>query len=428
MTIKLTESQLAAVDVIQRNKFTLFTGPPGSGKTTTLSHWLKDLDLSKTWCMAPTGRAAQRMMESFGEAGVSMAAKTIHASLIPIRSGYDGNGWGFYYNSEQHMPCERLIVDEMSMADNATTAALLQAVAPGTQVILIGDPDQLPPVGKGRPFLDMIESKAVPHAKLTEIHRFAGRIAHVCGRINAGKSFESSAKLNLDKNAGEFGPENLRHVERLTGNAALEALETLIGKVRDRGFDPFQDMQVIVSRNTEGPVNRKAVNERLQRLLNPNGTRIEKCPYRVGDKVMCLQNAVRETWNDIGYNNLPRKDGGSEYTANGESGSVQYVSPKEIWCRFGDSTLRFARSSWDSQVTLAYAITCHKSQGGGWPVVIYLIDDTRLNDRSLVYTAISRSKSLCLTIGRKNTLEKQIQRVSVLERKTFLREMLQGVA
>ena len=273
-------------------------------------------------------------MEAFEESGVNLQAKTIHAGLIPERTGYDGNGWGFHYNSTNYLPCERVVVDESSMIDNAIMAKLLEAIEPGTQVIFCGDPDQLPPVGKGRPFLDMIESGAVPHANLTEVFRFAGRIAHACKQINQGKGFTPSDHLDLDSNAGEFGPENLRHIERLHGGQALQTLDGVIEKMQARGFDPIKDLQVIVSRNDKGPVNREIVNERMQKLLNPDGFTMGDCPYRVGDKVMCLKNGVRETYGP-GIAGEPQKDGSSVYTANGEGGIVEHVVPKAIYCQFG---------------------------------------------------------------------------------------------
>jgi exodeoxyribonuclease V alpha subunit len=426
MAITLSESQNEAVDVLRNNRLCLFTGPPGSGKTTTLSHWMKDVDISGTRCFAPTGKAAQRMMESFGEAGVSLPATTIHCGLIPNQSGYDGSGWGFYYNESRRLPYKRIVVDESSMADNAVMSWLLQSVADGCQVILIGDPDQLPPVSKGKPFMDMIESGVVPHAKLTEIHRFAGRIAHVCQRINAGKTFTPSPKIDLDINAGEFGPENIRHVERPNGSMSLSALDAVCLKIAERGFDPIRDMQVIVSRNDQGPVNRELVNLRLQSLLNPDGFRVDNCPFRVGDNIMCLRNGMRKIQTlEFGG---PMDTKSLTYVANGESGEVEYVNESTICCRFGSDLVSFRKSSWNREVCLAYAITAHKSQGGGWPVVVYLIDETRLNDRSLIYTAISRSKTLCITIGRMSTLTGQIKRVKVRERKTFLKEMIRELS
>jgi len=425
MKIDLNEGQAAAIDVMERNKMCVFTGPPGSGKTTTLAQWLSTQNLSKTMCMAPTGRAAQRMMESFSEAGVKLGARTIHASLVPDRNGHDGNGWSFKYNRDEKLQANRIIIDETSMCDNSLMASVLEAIPPGAQVILVGDPDQLPPVGKGRPFLDMINSGSIPHAKLTEIHRFAGRIAHVCQKINRGQSFETSPSVDMGVKAGPHGPENLRHLERKNGIESFKTMKTLVQKIQDRGFDPIHDMQVIVTLNDTGIVPRSSANRILQELLNPNGKRISDCPFRVGDKVMCLKNGTRKTENAEGWGDLPAEDGSATYVANGESGLVEFVDKKAIWVRFSGQRIRFTRAMWNSQVTLAYAITVHKSQGGGWPVVIFLIDDATISDRSLTYTAISRSKKLCFTIGRMDLINKHIREIKVKGRKTFLKEMLQ---
>lgn len=434
MTFQLSKSQLAACDVLENNRFVLFTGPPGSGKTTSLAHWLHTQDTFSTGCLAPTGRASQRMEEAFLESGLRLGASTIHAGLIPDRNGHDGKGWGFQHNRENPLPYDRVIVDETSMVDTQLMAALLEAIAHGSQIILCGDPDQLAPVGKGKPFLDMIESKRVAHAELTEVFRYAGRLAHVCQAINRGERFEPSSQFNLDMDAGEFGPENLKHIERRQPHQALETLDDVIPRMIARGFDPLDDIQVIVSRNTAGGLNREMVNERLQQLLNPNGKTTDDCPFRVGDKVMCLRNGTRKTFiydkeeaerTDGVYE--PGETGTSVYTANGEGGVVEHVYKRAIYCRFGQSLISFPRGAWRSQVCLAYAITVHKSQGGGWPCVIFLIDDTRMCDRSLIYTAISRAKKACITIGRMEVLRRQIKKVSIQRRKTFLKEYLMGV-
>lgn len=424
MSISLTQEQLDAVEVINDNNLVLFTGPPGAGKTTTLSHWLKSVDdLQNTWCFAPTGRAAQRMMEAFDECGVRMHAKTIHAGLIPDRSGYDGNGWTFYYNKNNKIPCDRVVVDEFSMMDDAMCRSLFEAIEPGTHVVLIGDPCQLPPVGKGKPFINMIESGAIPHAKLTTVHRFAGRIAQVCQQINAGRTITPSPRLDLDKNASEIGPENFRHVECRTAIDSLITLDKVLAKVAERGFSLKNDVQVIVTRNDKGGVNRQLVNDRLQSLINPKGFSVRDCPFRKGDRVMCLQNGLRDTWAING--SYPESTGCNRYVANGESGVVVYVDIKSILVDFGDGHLiKFTSGQWRGQICLAYAITTHKSQGGGFPVAIYMIDDTMLVDRALTYTAVSRAKRMCFSIGSLSLMQRQVQKVSVDSRKTFLKEML----
>jgi exodeoxyribonuclease V alpha subunit len=182
------------------------------------------------------------------------------------------------------------------MVANAECSWLLSAIKPGTQVVFIGDDHQLPPVGKGKPFSDMIKSGVFPHAHLTEVHRYAGRIAHVCEAIRNRKKIVPSPALDLSLEAGEFGPENYRHIECPNSLEILQAMDELCGRMRDRGYDPVKDMQVIVTRNDKGGINRLKVNARLQQLLNPDGAQFSGCPFRIGDKVICKRNGNRDTY------------------------------------------------------------------------------------------------------------------------------------
>lgn len=426
MADKPSSEQEAAIRLLENNKLSLLTGGPGRGKTFTLAHWVKQTSDIETWCFAPTGKAAQQMMLAFAKSGIHLSAKTIHSGLIPTRTGYDGRGWEFNYNADNPLPCQRVIVDENSMIDVPTFSWLLDAISYDTKVVLVGDPDQLPPVGKGKPFIDLINSGLVPHAHLTEIHRFAGRIAHVCDQVNRGEKITTSPKLDLDVNASEIGPENLRHFEKRNPAQSLDTLDKLVEKMKDRGYSPISDIQVLVARNTEGALNRVAVNTRMQKLVNPDGYTIKDCPYRVGDRVMCLKNGLYKCFELVDWGtrgdvvNLNRPT----YIANGETGVVTHIDSKAIYVNFGNAMVEFTKAGWTSMVTLAYAITTHKSQGATIPVVIYMIDDTRLVDRSLVYTALSRSKEICLTVGMISTLNKQIKNVKVDKRKTFMQEIL----
>lgn len=422
--VQLTKSQLDAVTILKSSNLSLLTGGGGTGKTTTLAEWVKQTPKRLTFCYAPTGKAAQRMQEAFSEAGVNLDSRTIHSGLIPDRCGYDGRGWTFRYNAENQLLCDRVIIDESSMIDISAMSWLLAAIRPGTQVVLVGDDFQLPPVGKGCPFKDMIESGKFPHANLTEVHRFAGRIAHVCGAIRKGKTFEAAKRLNLDRDAGEYGPDNYIHLERRSSSDILYVMDALMDKVRGYGFDPVEDVQVIVTRNDAGGLSRKVVNPRLQHLLNPKGESYSKCPFKVGDKVVCKRNATRDTF--ALYGSRQEKDGSVCYVANGEDGIVRAINDRAIFVQFRDGIVSFSRGGWGNEVVLGYALTCHSSQGSGWPVVVYLIDDCRLNDRNLVYTGLSRPKKLLFTVGQMNALRGQLRRSQLKQRKTFLKEMLCG--
>jgi exodeoxyribonuclease V alpha subunit len=423
--LTLTESQEKAVTLIQNSRFSLLTGGGGTGKTTLLAEYIKRTPGVPTFCFAPTGKAAQRMMEAFSECGVDLRAKTIHSGLIPTRVGYDGLGWQFEYNSDNYLPADRVFVDETSMLAGAETSWLFAAIRPGCQVVMIGDDYQLSPVGKGKPLKDMIESKAFPHAHLTEVHRYAGRIAHVCKSVRLGKKIEPSPKLDLEPDASQDGPENYRHLERFRGPQILETMDLMLKRMEDRGFDPIKDVQVIVTRNKAGDLNRNTVNHRLQELLNPNGHRIPKCLFRVGDKVICKKNKHRVTWHTLDGIRM-EKDHGQTYVANGEDGIVVHLEEKAIFVHHAGGVVKYTKPGWEKEVVLGYALTCHSTQGSGWPVAIYLVDDCTLNDRNLVYTGFSRPKKILLSIGQLGVLNRQILKSKLDDRKTFLSELYTG--
>ena len=420
-TIKLTEEQERAATILKGSRIALLTGGPGVGKTTTFSQVARTFDLTQTACCAPTGRAAQRMTEALQESGLgSVSACTIHTLLKPQRNGHDKRGWGFFYDQHNRLPVKVIIADEVSMIDNQMFNALLSAARDEAKIILIGDPDQLPPVGVGAGLRDCIDSETIPHARLTQVHRFAGRIAHVCKSINRGEKWMPSPKLDDSPDAGPFGPENMKHIEHRDPAAAVKDMSKVIDLlVTARGMDPRNDLQVLCSRNDQGPMSRKVLNQVLQQQLNAKGESLEGVPFRVSDKVMCLQNGMRESFD---------RDGGKlgqVYVANGEQGIIVSINKKEVMVKFGvsdTSLVKFPRATWENQLTLSYAITVHKAQGGGWKCCLYMVDEARHVDRSLIYTGISRAKQLCVTIGRKHMLDLQCQRVNLEARKTFLAE------
>lgn len=399
----------------------LLTGLPGTGKSFSLARLVSLLPPDRVALAAPTGRAAIRIMESLAEYGHDLHASTIHSLLQITRNGHDGNGWGFLHNEHNPLPVDFVIIDESSMIPNSLMASLLSAIRPGACVLFIGDPNQLPPVGAGRPFLDMIEA-GLPHGHLNEVHRFAGRIAQVCKAINDGKPWQPSEQVDLEP-ANGF-PENLRHIERFNPAQQIDALKTVIDRVvNKRGFDAIWDMQVLCAVNDKSPVCRTKLNEVLQELLNPNGERLERNPFRVGDKMMVLKNGFRtEHWFDEKPSVLME-----HYLANGEIGRVEHISEHWIAAQFSGRSqlIRFDRNEW-TDVTLAYACTVHKAQGAGFPVVIVMIDGSGgagfVCSRSHHYTAISRSAKLCVTIGKKSVMADHCKRVDTERRKTFLTE------
>ena len=334
------------------------------------------------------------------------------------------------------------------MMDTSLAASLLAARAPGARVMLIGDVQQLSPVGHGAPLRDLIAA-GLPYGELTEIRRNAGRIVRCCHGIIDKHRFEPSPKLDL---AAE-SPENLLHVERRDPEQQIEMVKAMLEKFRigaklgERAINPVWDCQVVVPVNEKSPLARKRLNGILQGFLNPSGERIEGSPFRVGDKIVCGKNGwvpvqePRFPHLEAGLWNQDTKDGRC-YVANGEQAAVLAVFPRYTVARLwtpnrivripkGDS---YADDNGEAQETgcnwdLAYALSVHKSQGSQWPVVITLADSypgaRMLCDRCFWYTALSRAETLAITVGQREVIEAAIQKSHLWQRKTFLKETIQ---
>lgn len=415
----ISDHQREQISFAMRGNIGLFSGGPGTGKTHTIGRLLKAIQqtskhLYSVRVLAPTGKAAQRMTESLNDAELSIHATTIHVGLVPSRGGHDGKGWGFFHCESNPIEADLIIIDESSMIDISLMSSLLSAIKPGCKLLLVGDPFQLAPVGRGCPFSDMIKA-GMPHGHLTETHRFAGRIATVCEQINAGERWSPSKTIDLDSDY----PENMRHVE---STDVMKSIEDLLVRLKSRGFDPMRDVQVICATNDT----RERFNERLQLLLNPTGEIVEGCKFRTGDKVICLRNQFATNYQDPDDDDDDYTEGQS-YVANGEIGTVRKTSKSFIVVEFTSSVVRFSKAAWND-ISLAYCITGWKAQGSQWPVVITCTEDNRgsdlICDRSFWYTSISRAKTLSITVGKRCVIDRQCSRVSVQNRKTFLREKI----
>lgn len=431
-----------------------FTGGPGSGKTFTLAFLLEEIckrygEFSVAVC-APTGKAAVRASESLAARGLAIRATTIHKLLEIGRAGHDGGGWDFQRNADNPLPYKFLIVDESSMIDVSLMASLLEACPLGTHVLFVGDTFQLPPVGHGAPVRDLIGSAVGSVGELTEIRRNAGTIVTCCAAIRDGREVVADSRLDL----GADSPRNLLLVEEST-NAVPQRIDDLLANMRT--FDPVRETQVIVPLNEKSEISRKSLNIRLQRLLNPTGTTARGCPFRVGDKVICLRNSQLRTVVPVSAFGDPKmsecpgyyQPSGEEpsFVANGEQGLVVAVGEKECVFSFGDRLVvvpvKAVKSVDESNADgdekqdaggvmgdfdLAYAITVHKSQGSEWPCVIAAIDPAggAVADRNFWYTAISRAKTACVLVGDWSAFVAQCGRKSLARRKTFLAELLDG--
>lgn len=431
------------------------TGGPGTGKTHTLAFLLRAIvgafGLDSVAVCAPTGKAAVRASESLAARGLSIRATTIHRLLL-VKTGGGSAGWEFEANRDRPLKLRFLVIDESSMIDASLLADLLDACATGTHVLFVGDPYQLPPVGHGAPLRDLIASGAIGVGELTEIRRNAGTVVRACAAIKAGRRVEPDARLDL---AAE-SPANLKYVN-VKATEAAGALEDLLTKLTK--FDPVRDTQVIVALNEKGELSRKALNDRLQRLLNPNGKRVAPCPFAVGDKIICTKNGRYKSVVPIGQFNAadmaedagnyqPNCDREFDYIANGEPGFCVAVSARECVLTFDGGRFvsvpvkKQTRRDDDGDAAegeggkagglgdfeLAYAITCHKSQGSEWPLVVAMIDPAggAVADRHWWYTVISRTRTACVLIGDGAALAVQCARQSLAKRHTFLAELIRG--
>lgn len=424
----------------------VLAGGPGTGKTFLLSHLLKRImqETGSIAICAPTGKAAVRATESLQKLDIPLKATTIHRLL-----GWMGQGvWEF--DRGNPLPYKVVVCDETSMDDSNLLACLLDACADGTLVLLIGDPNQLPPVGHGAPLRDIIDSGAIGIAKLVEVRRNSGAIVQACQKIHKGEPYQTFKSYNSENG------ENLLHFETKDAQESIDKLASLLRGMKM--FHPISQCQVLVAMNTRGSLSRMILNDYLQQLLNPSGLWTPANPFRVGDKVICLKNGKKylaecanrsDATNADNWQPLRDESAVAEemYVANGEIGIVLAISKSKFACQIGEqSILVFVGKKQvnedegdDKKETtneigrgcdfdLAYAISVHKSQGSESPCVIILADKSagRLCSKEWWYTGISRASKCCITIGESSVIESQRMKPSTLKRKTFLKELIQN--
>ena len=398
LAIQLADSQKAAVRLALSTKILVITGGPGVGKTTLVNSILTIMSAKgvKPLLCAPTGRAAKRLSESTG-----LEAKTIHR-LLEVNP----NNGQFKRNEDNPLDCDLLVADECSMIDVPLANQLLKAVATHTAVILVGDIDQLPSVGPGQFLGDLIESGVVPVVRLTEVFRQAAssRIVRCAHQINRG-IYPSLPEKGEDSDFYFVAAEEPEAIAQ----TVVDLVQVRLPKKFD--VDPVRDIQVLCPMN-RGITGARGINQSLQAVLNPPGEHsIDRFGYRfsVGDKVMQIENNYdRDVYNgDIGFVTGIDRD------------------EEELAVEFDGRVVSYPFGELD-ELVLCYATTIHKSQGSEYPVVVIPISTQHymMLRRNLIYTGITRGKTLVVLVGQKKALAMAVKGKQVEQRWSKLKERL----
>ena len=438
--IDLGERQRLALDSIFSEKVLIVTGGPGTGKTTLVRTVIRLLErVGESFALAaPTGRAAKRLSEATGR-----PASTLHRLLEwDPRNGLFGRG------RERLIDASVIIVDEASMIDLLLMQALSAAIPNGSLLLLVGDTDQLPPVGPGNVLRDIIASDIGRVVMLDRIYRQAERslIVRNAHRVNRGEMIEGAATRAADlaphiparmpaslpgreplatsdalgaaagAAASPLGASDFHFIESLSPTESLETLKRLVSGplVREFGLDPFRDLQVL-SPMYRGILGVDALNAELQALLNPEGRVVTRgeTTFRLGDKVMQVRNNYqKEVWN-------------------GDVGRIVGVDEEErsLLVEIDGRSIDYA---WDDldELALAYACSVHKAQGSEYRAVILPLHTEHyvMLRRNLLYTAITRGREWVFLIGDRKALAMAIRNAHEDARLTMLTERIRSRA
>lgn len=385
-----TEQRNAIASSLSRG-MTVITGGPGTGKTVTVEAIITAAEMAgkNVLLAAPTGRAAKRMTEVSGR-----KAKTIHRLL---EYGQDG----FYYNKENPLKGDLLIVDEVSMLDISLAYSLLQAVPDEMRLVLVGDNDQLPSVGCGRVLKDIIDSERVSVIRLTRIYRQGekSRIVTNAHAVNEGKMPD----LGNDADDFRFFREDEREGVR---DRILRLYVRLVAK---HGMDKVQILTPM--RRNGDPIGAADLNKAVQALVNGTGDEVERGAtiFRKNDKVMQMKNDYDK---DV---------------FNGDIGVVSSVNPAEkaVTVNFYGREVTYVKGELDG-LELAYATTVHKSQGSEYSIVLVPVHMSQyiMLQRNLLYTAMTRAKRCCVLVGTQAAISTAVHRAGSDNRKTALKDKI----
>ncbi|MGN0242613.1 MAG: ATP-dependent RecD-like DNA helicase [Lachnospiraceae bacterium] len=420
------EAQKKAVYACAEHGVVIITGGPGTGKTTIISALLDYSEqMGLDVCLAaPTGRAAKRMTETTG-----YPAQTIHRLLELCGNAEEGSRISFERNAMNPLETDLVIIDEASMVDISLFHALLDAIVPGTKLVLVGDSSQLPSVGPGNVLDDLIQSNCFTVVELSHVFRQAEQSDVVLNahRIHAGES------IRLDNKSKDFffmRRGNVQDVIGVTISLVRDKMPAYVGA-------PTREIQVLTPMR-KGELGVDNLNRVLQQYLNPpdkskKEREVGKVILREGDKVMQIKNNYKVEWEmDIPGSYLKETGVG---VFNGDIGVIERIDTfaEEVHILFDDEKRVRYRYSMLDELELAYAITVHKAQGSEYPAVVLplLTGPQVLCNRNLLYTAITRAKKCVTIVGSEQMVQHMIENADELERYSSLdlrlQELKQGL-
>ena len=413
--IQYSDQQRQAIRAAATSGVLLITGGPGTGKTTILNGILSLFGQMQMRCLlaAPTGRAAKRLTEVTGE-----EASTIHRLL---EAGIDQNTGLMFFTKDESNPlkADAIIIDEMSMVDVQLLYSLLQAIPGNKRIILVGDPDQLPPVGPGFPFSDCLRSAVLPTVRLTEVFRQAQQSLIVMNahRVNRGEMPELKTVTS-----------DFFFMRRQSEDTVRQTIRDLCVTRLPKNMGIPSDQIQVLTPTRKGGVGTWSLNALLQDSLNPagNGKRERQSgefTFREGDRVMQIRNNYDIMW---------KRTDGSEVGAgifNGDIGIIKAIDPQmeTVTVVYDDREADYDFTQLN-ELEPAYAMTVHKSQGSEYRAVILAAwnGSPYLLSRSILYTAITRARELLIIVGREETVAVMTENAKKNRRYSGLKLRLQG--
>lgn len=410
LSVTFSPEQRQAVMNAIRYQLSIITGGPGCGKTTiikALAYLYKETG-KRLLLAAPTGRASQRMSQV-----CEMPASTIHRLLK-----FDPKNGKFKFDAEDQLIADAIIIDEASMIDIHLARSLFAAIPKNCSVILVGDRDQLPSVGPGRLFGDLVSLHEIRISSLSQLFRRSegSSINYIAHLVNCGTPPQIPEPDGVTKTDAYFIP-------RSDAEEAAQMVEKLIADQLPKKFGFAPHEITVLTPSNRGPLGTIALNQRLQQRLNPSGSLDAEQEITQGDLTLRLNDRVCQRVNNYNLDEIG--------VFNGDAGTIYQVDRKNrsVWVELWDGRLIQYSADALSQLSLAYAVTVHRSQGSEIPCVVLVLHDSQytLLERQLIYTGITRAKKLLIIVGSKRALTIACKRMSGHSRNTLLAKRIRAL-